>query len=215
MKERIEIGPDMSIKKVQKEEDPFKLKPLSKQICDLQGRVTDALKFYASYHQNPTNQKIHTVCIPLLVWTTMVWLTAVPLPVTGNVANLLAIGYCLGYSLYDFKMGAASAGFLSLFSLTASLFAENVPYAGYTALVLHGAAWAAQIYGHAEFEGNRPALLDSLLQSLYIAPLFSLIEACDFIGIKKSPLVANSVLNRNHNALHTIDEETESKSCLI
>ncbi len=178
-----------------KDEDRFALNPLSSVIS--RESVKKALDFYESYHRNPINQKIHTVCIPLLVWTVMVWLSGVPFPLTENMANLLAIGYCIGYSLYDLKWGATSAGFLLLFSYTAGLFAENVPHANLLALVFHAAAWAAQLYGHAKFEGNRPALFDSLLSALYIAPLFSLIEASDFLGIKKSPFAANSVFNQN------------------
>jgi len=154
------------------------LKPLLNLIGNMRERVTDALKFYAFYHQNPVNQKIHTVCIPLLVWTTMVWLSSVSFPVTKNMTNLLVIGYCVGYSLYDLKMGAATAGIFSVFSYTADLFSKNVPHANSAALVLQGIAWAMQIYGHAKFEGNRPAFLNSLLQSVYIAPLFSLEEVC-------------------------------------
>jgi 2-hydroxy fatty acid dioxygenase len=200
----------------QPESHGFSLRPLSRLVGSMREKVTAALNFYASFHQNPVNQKIHTVCIPLLVWTAMVWLSAVPFPITGNVANLLAIGYCLGYGLYDYKMGLTSSGILGLFSYTANLFSKAVPHANLAALVLHGAAWGAQIWGHSRFEGNRPALLDSLLQSVYIAPLFSLIEACDFLGIKKSPLVTQSVFNRgNRNryrpSLAPIPEELEEK----
>jgi uncharacterized membrane protein YGL010W len=152
-------------------------------IDSLREKITNTLTFYSKYHQNPVNQKIHTVCIPLIMWTSMVWLSEVPVPQTKNLTNLLSIGYFLGYCLYDKKLGAASGVLLAALSQSAELFSEEMSHPKTLAFVLHIAAWIAQIYGHSRYEGNRPAFQDSLLQSLYIAPLFSLIEACEFMGI--------------------------------
>lgn len=43
--------------------------------------------FYAAYHQNPVNQAIHIVCVPLIFWSSLV-VAGVLLP--GRVTNPLA-----------------------------------------------------------------------------------------------------------------------------
>jgi uncharacterized membrane protein YGL010W len=43
--------------------------------------------------------------------------------------------------------------------------------------------WGTQFMGHGVFEGRRPALFDNILQTL-IAPLFVVIEAFFFLGLK-------------------------------
>lgn len=40
--------------------------------------LVDTLKFYAAFHQNPTNQVIHAIFVPIIVFTALVWLAYVP-----------------------------------------------------------------------------------------------------------------------------------------
>ena len=40
----------------------------------------------------------------------------------------------------------------------------------------HILSWIAQFGGHFYFEGNRPALTDSLIQAFLVAPIFVLID---------------------------------------
>lgn len=69
--------------------------------------------------------------------------------------------------------------------LTATAFqAALAPNAWSWALAVHVFSWYAQIHpGHVVFEKRRPALLDSLFQSLVLAPLFVWMEvlfACGY-----------------------------------
>ena len=48
---------------------------------------------------------------------------------------------------------------------------------------MHILAWVAQFVGHFYFEGNRPALTDSLLQAFLIAPMFVLIDVKHLINL--------------------------------
>lgn len=52
-------------------------------------------------------------------------------------------------------------------------------------LGLHIAGWVAQFYGHGVHEGRSPALLDNLLQAIFMAPLFVLMEVMFKFGYRK------------------------------
>jgi 2-hydroxy fatty acid dioxygenase len=44
------------------------------------------------------------------------------------------------------------------------------------AVGLHVFSWVAQFVGHGKFEGRAPALLDNLVQALFLAPFFVWME---------------------------------------
>jgi 2-hydroxy fatty acid dioxygenase len=50
------------------------------------------------------------------------------------------------------------------------------PAATYAAAGLFVASWLAQFVGHGKFEGRAPALLDNLIQALFLAPFFVWME---------------------------------------
>jgi uncharacterized membrane protein YGL010W len=69
--------------------------------------LKDQLGFYASYHAHPLNVLIHVICVPLILWTAVVWATytgplvsvptavsaAIPAPFADNFElNLGTIG---------------------------------------------------------------------------------------------------------------------------
>lgn len=46
------------------------------------------------------------------------------------------------------------------------------------------ACWIAQFIGHGAFEGRAPALLDNLVQALFLAPFFVWFEILFFLGYR-------------------------------
>ena len=52
------------------------------------------------------------------------------------------------------------------------------------ALGVHISSWLAQFVGHAVFEGRAPALLDNLVQALFLAPFFVWMEILFSIGYR-------------------------------
>jgi uncharacterized membrane protein YGL010W len=56
--------------------------------------------------------------------------------------------------------------------------------ANYWALGIHVVSWLAQFVGHGAFEGRAPALLDNLVQALFLAPLFVWLEILFFFGYR-------------------------------
>ena len=41
-------------------------------------RIEELLSHYSDDHQNPENQRMHLVCVPLIVWTVMPWRSLSP-----------------------------------------------------------------------------------------------------------------------------------------
>lgn len=56
--------------------------------------------------------------------------------------------------------------------------------ANYWAIGLHVFSWVAQFIGHGFFEGRAPALLDNLLQAIFLAPFFVWLEILFFFGYR-------------------------------
>lgn len=56
--------------------------------------------------------------------------------------------------------------------------------ASYYALGVHIVSWIAQFIGHGKFEGRAPALLDNLVQALFLAPFFVWFEILFFFGYR-------------------------------
>jgi len=161
---------------------------------------TGQLSFYAAYHSNSTNQLIHFVFVPLILFTAMIWgATAGPLlptpsfvpkiapdwPVVLNVpafAALLAGSY---YITLDPVAGIVATALLVVGWLSATHLCVVYPGVAWKyATVLHVVGWIAQFVGHGVFEGRRPALLDNLFQSLVLAPFFVLEELLFKVGYR-------------------------------
>lgn len=50
------------------------------------------------------------------------------------------------------------------------------------ALGVHVVSWILQFVGHGKYEGRKPALLDNLVQALFLAPLFVWYEVLFKLG---------------------------------
>lgn len=56
--------------------------------------------------------------------------------------------------------------------------------ANWIGFYVHVASWIAQFIGHGKFEGRAPALMDNLVQALFLAPLFVWIEVLFSLGYR-------------------------------
>lgn len=56
--------------------------------------------------------------------------------------------------------------------------------ANYIAIGVHIASWLAQFVGHGIFEGRAPALLDNLVQAIFLAPFFVWLEVLFAFGYR-------------------------------
>ncbi len=112
-----------------------------------------------------------------------------------NWNALLTSSVALYYVSLDPYMGSFAAALLLVGYVTSSLLVHRETFAkkgaskatfGFAwklALALHLLSWFMQIkVGHIDFEGRRPALLDSFFQSLVLAPLFVVTEGAWMLG---------------------------------
>lgn len=150
------------------------------------------LVFYRSYHFNQTNVTIHLICIPIILLSTISFLTPLH-PFSNNsffnLGNLLAWSYGTYYILLDWKVGIPSACVLVSFAYFITKIYLGLSNEGKDEFVkiavgLHVVSWLAQFYGHGVHEKRAPALLDNLLQALVLAPFFVAFEIAFFLGYR-------------------------------
>jgi len=132
-----------------------------------QPRTIDVLlEQYADSHRNPTNELIHLVCVPVIVFTL--------LGILWSIHPLLALLACSGALVYYFKLSRPFALGMLLMSIAMLGLLSLMP--PMTVLPLSIAvfvvAWIGQFIGH-KIEGKKPSFLDDL-RFLLIGPLFVL-----------------------------------------
>lgn len=153
------------------------------------------LVFYGAYHHNKVNVGIHILCVPPILLTSFLLLTntpAVPLPTWLSVPNLPvnvgtvgAVLYSTLYVLMEPVAGALLAPILigsTAYAnhLTSTYGATANSWAG----AINIACWIAQFIGHGKFEGRAPALLDNLVQAIFLAPFFVWFEILFSLGYR-------------------------------
>jgi uncharacterized membrane protein YGL010W len=134
---------------------------------------------YARDHQNPANQAIHKVCVPLIVVSLIGLLWSVPVPAEftaispalnwGTAFLLSAMVY---YLILSFPLALGMAP-LVLLVVSIVNWLDGLPWPLWaTSAGIFALAWAGQFWGHV-IEGRRPAFFKDL-QFLMIGPLWIL-----------------------------------------
>lgn len=150
--------------------------------------LTQWLSEYGESHRNPTNERLHFVCVPAIVLSVFGFLSATPAPglwaeIPGLdwatlVAALALIYYaCLSWTL--------AAGVLVSFAIMIAIVRVLVylPWPLWaTSLAIFIAAWIGQGIGHG-MEGKRPSFFKDI-QFLLIGPLWLLAAAYRRLGVR-------------------------------
>ncbi|KAF2088208.1 DUF962-domain-containing protein [Saccharata proteae CBS 121410] len=153
------------------------------------------LTFYGSYHHNPVNVAVHITCVPMIMMTAFLFLSntpSVPIPPALSIPNLplnAGTGFAVLYAILYILMEPVAGGLLAPLLLGGTacmqyLLATYGMDANYWALGLHIFSWIAQFVGHGKFEGRAPALLDNLVQALFLAPFFVWLEVLFSLGYR-------------------------------
>lgn len=180
--------------------------------------LENELSFYGSYHASKGNKIIHFICIPLILWSTLVLLSHYHIPKSlvhvfarglayqPSVATVIAVGYQLYYIALDTVGGLTFLPWSSILYLTATYTYHFPPtWAPYSTMfhptavplawIVFTAAWIGQFIGHGVFEKRAPALKDNLVQALVTAPFFVHLEMMfEVFGFK--PDLARRVKNQ-------------------
>jgi len=124
------------------------------------------LDIYSESHRNPTNELIHFICVPVIVFSLLGILWAI-----HPVLALLAVA---GAMWYYFQLSRPFAlGMLAMAAVMLALLAAMPQYAVLPlSIAVFVVAWIGQFVGH-KIEGKKPSFFDDL-RFLLIGPLFVL-----------------------------------------
>jgi uncharacterized membrane protein YGL010W len=140
------------------------------------------LSDYGAYHSTRGNKIVHAVFVPLLLWSAFASLAAL---VSNTAAFILWGAYVTLYIILEPVAGTTASVLYCLLLLHAQRFAASAARPLLVACAVHVASWFFQvIVGHALIEKRRPALLDSLVPSLALAPLFIVMEVAFDLGYR-------------------------------
>ena len=138
-------------------------------------------RWFASYsgdHRNATNQLIHVVCVPAIVWSIVALLWCIPAPGTWFRAGFWAALAIFAATLFYYRQSRRLGfGMLAMFVLMAMLSRAVADAFGmrvllWTAVAVFVAAWIGQFVGH-RIEGRKPSFLTDLTY-LLIGPAWVL-----------------------------------------
>ncbi|HZH43310.1 MAG TPA: Mpo1-like protein [Lysobacter sp.] len=143
---------------------------------------------YSGDHRNRTNQRIHVVAVPAILWSVIALLWCIPAPGTwfrpGIWAALAMLAAWLFYWRASRALGVGMlAAFVLLSALTWALHdALGVRALLYLALGVFAVAWVAQFLGH-KIEGRKPSFLTDLVY-LLIGPAWVLVKLYRRLGLR-------------------------------
>jgi uncharacterized membrane protein YGL010W len=132
---------------------------------------------YGESHRHPVNERLHCICVPLIVLSVLGLLWSLPVPDAFarispwlNYATLVALGTVAYYFRLSARLAIAAA--LALAAMLATLSATtSAPWPLWKiSLAVFAAGWSGQFIGHA-IEGRRPSFFKDL-QFLLIGPLW-------------------------------------------
>lgn len=154
-------------------------------------RKIDALfNEYGESHQNHTNKAIHWLCVPLIFWTILGFISLIPSPHIFiqyfGMISLVSIAAVVAVFIFYLRLSPVIAFIMLLLMLLMEHFAYAVnihstrPWLVY--LVTFIATWALQFLGH-KIEGKKPSFLKDL-QFLLVGLAWLLHFILKKIGIK-------------------------------
>ncbi len=135
-------------------------------------RLKSWLDEYAADHQHPTNQLIHKLCVPLIVFHVLAMLDWVHLAALPFVEGWsLSLGHLAAAAALAFYFwGSTKYGLLLLVWAVGCLWVSHyTPWWLTTGLAV--VLWALQLVGHKLYERNTPSLTRNLIQAL-IGPVY-------------------------------------------
>ncbi|MGA9213117.1 DUF962 domain-containing protein [Kaistella sp.] len=144
-------------------------------------KIDQLFNEYAESHQNHTNKTIHWICVPLIFWSILGFISLIPAPhfflkyfgaisVVSIVAVVLVTLYYLKLS---WRIGLIMIFIMLLMEHFAYFINVKFQYQSWIIfVVIFVLSWIGQFYGH-KIEGKKPSFLKDL-QFLLIGPIWLL-----------------------------------------
>jgi len=152
--------------------------------------MQDWLDSYSSDHRNPTNQRLHWLCVPPIVWSVIALLWAIPVPAAfakpGAWAVLVMVLAFYWYWQRSRRLATALLVAFAILGLVTHLLYQRLGPAQlcYLAIVVFVVAWIGQFVGH-HYEGRRPSFLTDL-SYLLIGPAWLMEKLLRKLGLGAS-----------------------------
>jgi uncharacterized membrane protein YGL010W len=140
---------------------------------------------YAESHQNPTNELIHWICVPLIVFSLLGLVWAIPFPYIkflGQYNGFLNWGsFLIAFAIYYYYKLSPVLSYLMLLLLFAFSYGimelvtwqkAGGPALWQSCLLIFVLSWIGQFIGH-KIEGKKPSFFDDL-RFLLIGPIWLL-----------------------------------------
>ena len=142
------------------------------------------LRFYKYYHYNTINVLIHSIFVPIILYTSLAILSDIKiLQLNANIWISLIFS-----CFYIYLCVPTGILFVILFSFMNNLISKGFLSGNKKKFGLFILGWIAQFIGHFKYEGEKPAIFDNLFQSLILAPYFILFEILFKLGFYKELL---------------------------
>jgi uncharacterized membrane protein YGL010W len=140
---------------------------------------------YAESHQNPKNKLIHWICVPLIVFSILGLIWAIPFPYIKFMGQYNGLfnwaSFLIAFSIYYYYRLSATLSYLMFFVLFAFSYVisqmddwhkSGGPALWLICLIIFVISWAGQFIGH-KIEGKKPSFLDDI-KFLLIGPIWLL-----------------------------------------
>ena len=146
-------------------------------------------RWFASYsgdHRNATNQLIHVVCVPAILWSVIALLWCIPTPDSwfrqGVWAGLAMFGAWAFYHRASRPLGFGMLATFVLMGWLTKFLHDALGTTGllYLAIAVFVVAWIGQFIGH-KIEGRKPSFLTDLTY-LLIGPAWVLAKLYRKLG---------------------------------
>ena len=150
-------------------------------------RPVDAyLDQYSADHRNATNQWIHLLCVPAIVWSVTAFFWTIPVPPMLKPGAVAAFAMVAALAWYFRLSRKLFLGILVAFVLFGAIdwwIAENfgMRVLLYSAIAVFVVAWIGQFIGHV-YEGHRPSFFTDLV-FLLVGPMWTLRKLYQRLGL--------------------------------
>jgi uncharacterized membrane protein YGL010W len=146
---------------------------------------------YAESHRNATNKLIHWICVPLIFWTILGFISLIPSPhfcasYFGCISLVSLIAVIL-VTLFYLRLSLL-IGFIMIFAMLLMehlAYAVNIHFGNKSWMVFLAVfiiTWILQFVGH-KIEGKKPSFLKDV-QFLLIGPIWLLSFVLKKLGIR-------------------------------
>ncbi|MCQ4034363.1 Mpo1 family 2-hydroxy fatty acid dioxygenase [Kaistella montana] len=146
---------------------------------------------YAESHQNLTNKTIHWICVPLIFWSILGFVSLIPAPhffvrYFGAI-SLVSLAALLLVTVFYFRLSWRIALMMILIMLLMEhlVYFINIKFENKSWIVFLAVfviSWIGQFYGH-KIEGKKPSFMKDL-QFLLVGPIWLLHFILKKWGIK-------------------------------